>query len=429
MRKIKKLYGRTWRLDREQAENIKRFLIETGGKEEKTTNPYEIWRIKLQGSTFVFYSSGKMYSTSSEEVENIWDKIDTFIYGDNREERRVMIGFDETGKGELFGPLITCGVFMDKDVLSEISKELKTPDTKKTHSYNYWNNVFSLINRYISNKFIYFLDLIEPREIDRFNINLLMDLSYKKLIRQIFENLYIKDARVVIDNYGLGDGFKRFLEFLRKEKDIEIVVVSNSEEKFFEVKLASLIAKSYREKVLLNISEYYGIPHDIVRGNLSDKKLLTFLENYKYQDHWFIRKSFGFKKNKEKPSFINLVSEEGKIRCFYCSRELEFVFLKDFKFICPNCGKEIKDLDLAFKYFSGIIKVDLENYKVILEILEKTQLLDGYKLIMISQIENLFSIYERLGRIVLLSQNSPFKSYLRLNLDRERIVFSFFRNI
>lgn len=423
------MYGRTWKLDQKQSENIKSLLIKNGGIEKSITNPYEIWRVKLKGSTFIFYSSGKLYSTFSREVEDIWKKIDAFCLCDDKEEIEFMIGFDETGKGELFGPLITCGVLMSKDILSEISTELRTPDTKKSRSYSYWNNVFSLIGRYMSDRFLYVIDLIEPREIDRFNINSLMDLSYKKLIEQIFENFSIGDARIVIDNYGVGDGFLKFLEFLKKSFNLEVIVLSNAEEEYFEVRLASLIAKSYREKILSNISEYYNIPQEIIKGNLSDKRLLSFLENYDFQNQWFIRKSFGTKKKKEKPSFINLVSEEGKIRCFYCNKELDFVFLEDFKFICSNCNREIKDLDLAFKYFNGIVKVDLENYSIILKVLENSHLLDGYKLIVNHQVESFFSIYEKLGRIILLPEKNPSKKYLRLNLDRERVIFSLLGNI
>lgn len=422
------MYGRSWKLDQKQAEEIRRFLIKYGGKEENITNPYEVWRIRLRGSTFIFYSSGKLYSTSSKEVEDVWNAIEA-TYSEKGEVRDFIIGFDEAGKGELFGPLITCGVLLGREKFSYISSELKTPDTKKSHSWAYWERILSSINSYLSDSFLYSIDLIEPREIDRFNINHLLDLSYIKLIKHILSYTSSKNVRIAIDNYGIGEGFQRFLDSLIREKEFEIKVVSNAEEEFFEVKLASLIAKAYREKVLLNLAKYYKIPEDIIKGNLGNNKVLAYIENYEFRDSWFVRKSFGLKKKKEKSSFVNLVSREGKIRCFFCNKELDFVFLENFRFMCSNCGTELRDLDLAFKYFNGVIKGEEVNYEILLKILKYSHIFDGYKLVLPLSLKDFFLFYEEIGRISILSENESYKEYLKLHTDKDRVILSFFRKI
>lgn len=422
------MYGRTWKLNKDKSEEIKSYLLREGGIEESPTNPYELWRVKLKGSTFVYYTSGKLYSTQSEEAEEIWKEIDSLM-GDNFDlSKDYVLGFDEVGKGEVFGPIITCGVLIKRDYISQIPSELKTPDTKKSHDFEYWNRILSIINKNISDGFFYAIDLIHPREIDRFNINQLLDLSYTKLIKRLIEDLPSRvEARVVIDNYGVREGLKKFLEKESKESNFEYIFAINSEDKFLEVKLASLIAKAHRERILKFLQETYGIPGNLIKGNMSNKELELFLINYSYIDSWFIRKSFGNRVKKEKPSFYNLISEAEKFRCFFCGKESDEAFLRNYKFICPFCYKEMKDLDLAMKYHSGVIKVDEENFEPIFEVVKNSHLLDGFGFVFDHALKEYFTYYEDIGRILTL--NKPPSKFITSRIKGDIVVFSLFRNI
>lgn len=422
------MYGRTWKLNGNKSKEIRDYLLRKGGIEESPTNPYELWRLKLKGSTFVYYTSGKLYSTQSEEAEEIWKEIDLLVEDNFDLSKDYVLGFDEVGKGEVFGPIITCGVLIKRDYISQIPSELKTPDTKKSHDFEYWTRILSIINRYISDVFFYAIDLIQPREIDCFNINQLLDLSYTKLIKRLMEGLPLGvEARVVIDDYGVGEGLKKFLEKESKESNFEYIFAIDSEDKFLEVKLASLIAKAHRERILKFLQETYGIPRNLIKGNMSNKKLELFLVNYSHIDSWFIRKSFGNKVKKEKPSFYNLISEEGKFRCFFCGKENNEAFLRNYKFVCPFCDKEMKDLDLAMKYHSGVIKVDKESFEPILEVIKNSHLLDGFGFVFDHALKGYFIYYENIGRILTLDK--PPSKYITSRVKGDVVVFSLFRNV
>lgn len=398
-----------------------------GGVEESITNSYELWRVKLEGSTFIYYTSGKLYSTPSAKVINIWNEIDKLVSKSYNLNKDYVLGFDEVGKGEVFGPIITCGVLIKKDVISQIPSELKTPDTKKSHGFEYWTRILNILENLISDEFYYIIDIIQPREIDRFNINQLLDLSYMKLIKQLINNLpYRKEVRIVVDNYGVGEGLQRFLEIIKGENNLETIIITESEDKFLEAKLASLIAKSYRESILKNLQERYEIPENLIKGNMSNKALESFLKNYSNDDPWFIRRSFGKRIKKEKPSFYNLISED-KFRCFFCGKESSKAILKDYRFLCSFCGKEIKDLELAMKYHSGIIKLENENFKALFKVIEKSHLLDGFSFLVDNSLRKLLTPYEEIGRILILKR--AFSRFITLKVEGDGIVFSFFRNI
>ncbi|MGB9787991.1 MAG: ribonuclease HII [Dictyoglomus turgidum] len=421
------MYGRSWKLDINESEKIKSYLIKMGGVEESIKNSYELWRIKLGGSTFIYYTSGKLYSTPSAKVINIWDEIDKLVSKSYDLNKDYVLGFDEVGKGEVFGPIITCGVLIRKDVISQIPSELKTPDTKKSHGFEYWTRILKVLEDLISDGFYYIIDIIQPREIDRFNINQLLDLSYMKLIKQLITDLpYRKEVRIVIDDYGVGEGLQRFLEIIKGENNFETIIVTESEDKFLEAKLASLIAKSYRESILKNLQERYEIPESLIKGNMSNKALESFLKNYSKEDLWFIRRSFGKRIKKEKPSFYNLISEDN-FRCLFCGKESSKVILKDYRFLCSFCGKEIKDLELAMKYHSGIIKLEKESFYSFFEIIKNSYLFDGFSFLVDNSLRKLLTPYEDIGRILILKR--AFSKFLTLKIEGDSIAFSFFRNI
>jgi len=420
------VYGRSWNIENKKAQFIKDELLKWGGKEENPTNPYEVWRIKLKGSTFTYYTSGKLYSTHSEEISDIWNRIDSILRDKLREtKKKYLLGFDETGKGEIIGPMVLVGVLISKEKLNEINAEIRTPDTKKAHTHSYWEKILTYLESMQGEDFKYLFDLIQPREIDRFNINELMDLSYEKLVKEFIRDFPLEDIRIVVDDYRIGKGFQRFLDNL-KEKGVEEEIVPNSEEKFLEVKLASLIAKGIREKILENISKTYGINEKVMKGNLSNSEVVQFLKTKAHKDLWFIRRSFGTKKKKETASFISLMTEENKILCPFCKKELSTAIFENNRFWCPYCKVEIKDLELALKYAYG--KIYVQEEEKVLMLLESTHFFDGFNFLVSENMFKKLLPYKEIGRILLTLKNK-IDNYITLNFDGNVITLSLCRNV
>uniref|UniRef100_A0A7C3MID6 Ribonuclease n=1 Tax=Dictyoglomus thermophilum TaxID=14 RepID=A0A7C3MID6_DICTH len=420
------MYGSTWVVTREKAEKIKEELIKRGGIEENPKSIYEIWRIRLGNSIFIYYSSNKLYSTPSNEIWRIWELIDSIIKSESDNLKNYLLGFDETGKGEPFGPLVLAGVMVPKEILKNISLEFSTSDTKKKHNYEYWEKLLFSLNSIEDLK--YKIDLIMPREIDRFNINMLMDLGYEKLLKNLIYNVPFEDLRIVIDDYGIGNILNKYLQHV-KEKGAEVITISDSENKFIEVRVASLIAKAYREKFLKKISEVYKLEEEVIKGNLSDIYVRDRFLQYKKQDFWFLRRSFGEKKIKEKPSFINMIDEEGRVICFFCGKASYQVILDNYKFKCIYCGKEMKDLQFALKYKYGVIKVeDKRIINMILDIFKHKDILDGFDFILPEgSLQDLLP-FRDMGKI-LIDTKSSYLTYIELNLQGDSIVFSLIRNV
>lgn len=296
------LIGRKWRVNKNKAEKIKSFLLEKGGKQEKTNNPYEIWRIRLADAVFTYYSTKTLYSTPTKteapEVISAWEEIKK-IAGSlfvplNKD---FAIGLDETNKGEVFGPLFLIGVFIPKNLFPFLEEILSTVDTKKNHNFSYWQEIYKKILFYKDAGLTFIGKKISPQLIDKYKINYLMDTGYLTILKKLTQDKELKNLRITIDDYGVGKKLKNFLTDLAK-KGTEIIIKKNADEKYLEVKTASLIAKFFSEKFFFQIKnnpEYQIENLTIGSGNLGDKETLEWLKKWyeKYKElPWFVRKSY-----------------------------------------------------------------------------------------------------------------------------------------
>jgi ribonuclease HII len=286
--------GRTWK-NIKDIEKIRNYLLSIGGTEEEKRGDYEIFRIKIFNSHFIQYKNGTLYSTPSqnEKIFDIWKEIDKIVGGRFISPTKdFLMGLDETGKGEIIGPLILVGVLFKKDLFNEIDYIIGSSDTKKRHDFEYWDNIFRKLKGLTG--FFYYSIEIPPRRIDKDNINHLLDEGYTKIIKFLLRDLDSKRVRVVIDDYGVGDVLRRFLDTL----DCEIIIEKNSEDKYLETRTASIISKRLREEKIKKIREdgrYIIDGITIGSGNLDDKETLEWLRRWMQKEKKlpsFIRKSY-----------------------------------------------------------------------------------------------------------------------------------------
>ncbi len=294
--------GRKWIVNKNKAERIKSLLLTKGGKEEKVNSSYEIWRIKLKDATFTYYSTKTLYSTPTKsetpEVIYAWEEING-IAGSLFVplKRNFAIGLDETNKGEVFGPLFLIGVFIPKNLFPFLEEILSTIDTKKSHNFSYWQEIYKKILFYKDAGLTFIGKKISPQLIDKYKINYLMDRGYLTILKKLIKERDLTDLRITIDDYGIGKRLKIFLSDLAKRKT-EVIIKKNADEKYLEVKTASLIAKFFKEKFFYQIKnnpEYQIENLTVGSGNLGDEETIEWLKKWyeKYKElPWFVRKSY-----------------------------------------------------------------------------------------------------------------------------------------
>ncbi|GIV01001.1 MAG: hypothetical protein KatS3mg014_2616 [Actinomycetota bacterium] len=183
--------------------------------------------------------------------------------------------------------------------------------------------------------------------IDRYNINRLLDVTYQRILNVFFRRAQPGLARIAVDDYGVGETLERFLRALGNQ-GAEVVVEAGADDHYLEARVASVLAKREREKVLEAINrkpEFQVDGLSVDSGNAGNPQTLAWLRAWKATGRpwpWFIRRSFGTireldgaepRRKEEPPLRDDLLSEE--FRKDFAEGRLSITSLR---VVCPSCG-------------------------------------------------------------------------------------------
>ena len=140
-------------------------------------------------------------------------------------------GVDEVGIGCLAGPLISAAVIFGKN-----KSEYFFKDSKKTTQKNR-----AVQASYIKSNFYVGIGVASPSEIDELNV---LRASHLAMIRAI-ENLPVIPEKIIIDGIHTPKGLK----------NAEAII--NGDENLQEIAAASIVAKYFRDQLMLKYAKEY----------------------------------------------------------------------------------------------------------------------------------------------------------------------------
>lgn len=144
-------------------------------------------------------------------------------------------GCDEAGRGCLAGPVVAAAVILPKDFENEILN-----DSKKLSKKN--RDILELIIK--KEALAWAIGVVDHQEIDKINILNASILAMHKAVEQ----LKLKPEFLLID----GNRFKPFQE-------IPYQTIIKGDGKYMSIAAASVLAKTYRDEFMINLSNNY--PH------------------------------------------------------------------------------------------------------------------------------------------------------------------------
>lgn len=205
----------------------------------------------------------------------------------------MICGVDEAGKGPVLGPMVLCGVVVEKKGLKDL-KKLGVKDSKILNKKER-EEVVEGIKNIVKD---YSLVFISPEEIDRSinsmnsNFNLLELENTVDLLNGLsFEKAIIDCPSVNIEDYK---------NRLMKKVSGKELVVKHKAEDHEAVAAASIIAKTNRDKIMEDFKSKENV--ECGSGYCSDPKTKEFIERFwnkeEYRD--FIRNSWSTVRRKIK---------------------------------------------------------------------------------------------------------------------------------
>ncbi len=144
----------------------------------------------------------------------------------------IIAGVDEVGRGCLAGPVVSAAVIFKKGIDLKLLKDSKKISFKKRLD----------ISEHIKSNSYFSIGVATVEEI--FNLNILQAslLSMKRAIK----SLSIKPGLTLIDGNFAPEGLKKFKTII------------NGDEKVKVISAASIVAKVYRDKLMIKLSEQFS---------------------------------------------------------------------------------------------------------------------------------------------------------------------------
>lgn len=237
------------KVKKDEIQLLKRLLLgRTDVKQLKTTNPYEVFRVKHDDCLIIGYTTGKVVA-NKETARTLFSELLPKI---SMETTKVtVIGSDEAGKGEWLGPIVVAAVAVEPEQSYELqaqgvmdSKELSLPRIRKLAS-------FIRDHHYLRKHVIItprrFNELFDELKDENRTLNDLLAWGHSTAIGNLLKSVPESDEkiRVVIDEFDRIKTEKR-LQRVLNQSEVEVIQRPRAEENI-AVAAASIIARDLRE--------------------------------------------------------------------------------------------------------------------------------------------------------------------------------------
>ena len=184
------------------------------------------------------------------------------------------IGTDESGKGDIFGPLVVAGVKIEKKDLKKLI-ELGIKDSKKLSDKN-----IQLIKSAILKGFKHEVVLISPQKYNELhkkmhNINRILAWAHARVIENLLSST---DASlIIIDRFADTEFIRSFLFEKGSKKDY---IIEPKAEQYLSTALASIIARIHYVEYLKELESKYNMQFPPGAGEQAEEALRDFIKKY-----------------------------------------------------------------------------------------------------------------------------------------------------
>ena len=273
-------------LQDEEIERVKEYIERYGLPRIPVKSRHELLRVKDKGIGMILYKSGRLVYNDSSEMRRIIDEVLKI-----EKEYTYLLGTDEAGKGEWYGPLVVECVALKPGEINELRK-LGVKDSKKLGK----RRLLDLGDRLVRLKFIRKPLILMPETYNRSyrkfrlegkSLNDLMAWAHARAIKDLIGKLKYERLKVIIDKFDL-----KKMEFRLRDldkTDVEVVQKIRGESEI-PVATASILAKYIFEKQVDELDKKFGIDLRKSRPDEIPREILPYVSKIHFKN---VRKVIG----------------------------------------------------------------------------------------------------------------------------------------
>ncbi len=153
-----------------------------------------------------------------------------------------MIGMDEVGTGDYFGPVVTCACYVPNEFVDQV-KDLKVNDSKKIDDKQI-KSMAKQLKKIVKSEICVCQPVIYNKIIDKFdNSNIVKAICHNDALTKLTNKLKDKHYQVVLDQFVAR---QHYYDYLKKAKVNPVyinLIEMKAESKYLSVACASVIAR------------------------------------------------------------------------------------------------------------------------------------------------------------------------------------------
>ncbi len=267
-------------IDLYELEELRNYILKTDLKRVSTKNEYELLRVKDGNVNIVVYKSGKIVHNGTMESQKV---IDTILKKELTYD--YILGSDETGKGEWYGPLVVEGVALTPDLILKCRK-MGVRDSKTMAK----SQLMAIAQKLTKMKFVRTFRILLPEvynlRYEEFQdegktLNDMLAWAHSAVIKEIIGQIKFSNAKVVIDKFDFEKTEYRLSSIDRA--NLEIIQKTKGESEI-PVAVASIIAKYIFESEVDLLNTEYGLDLRNTTPAEIDPKILPFVAKLHFKN-------------------------------------------------------------------------------------------------------------------------------------------------
>lgn len=258
-----------------ELEKLRNQILSMGLKRARPTSEHELLRIEDRDITLIVYKSGRLVHNNTESSRRLIDSI-----LEREREYEYLLGSDEVGKGEWYGPLIVvCAALKPDDIVH--FRKIGVKDSKLLRR----SELTKLALEIKKSKLLYrdvtlmpeiYNTRYEEFQRERKTLNDLLAWCHATAIRTTLAYLGSGRTKVVIDKFDVKKTDLRLEAAKVKDENVEIIQSSKGDTEI-PVSVASIIAKHMFETRVDALNEKYRVDLRNCQPSAIDPKMLPHL--------------------------------------------------------------------------------------------------------------------------------------------------------
>ena len=279
------------------SEQIKEMIEYYHGYLINVTSNYMIARAKVTNVTITFYRTNvvlfqgsgatKEYLHWAESYQLPFDKVIT--NDDVNYSELSVIGTDEVGTGDYFGPVVVCATYVSKENIQKL-RLMGVKDSKMLTD----SQIIPLslkIAEFIPYSIIYLdaekLNLLSKKE---YNLNFVKAYLHNKSIYSILKkHPEVNYDAILIDEFTPRE---KYLEYLKNTQNVveNITTIKRGEQAHIAIAAASILARAAFLKEMQKLSKTYDMPILKGAGREVDRNAISFVKSFGWKELFKIAK-------------------------------------------------------------------------------------------------------------------------------------------